>query len=63
VLGEAEFPVITDGTGTTTVLPRHPKAKGRQDYTVSGFSDDGLVAAGYAVGQDIQNQPLLWRCR
>jgi hypothetical protein len=63
VLGEAELPVITNAAGATTVLPKYPKAKGRQDYLVTSYSDDGLVAAGYAVGEDIQNQPLLWRCR
>jgi len=63
VLGQAELPVITNAAGATTVLPKYPKAKGRQDYIVASYSDDGLVAAGYAVGSDIQNQPLLWRCR
>ena len=63
VLGEAELPVITNAAGATTVLPKYPKAKGRQDYIVTSYSDDGLVAAGYAIGEDIQNQPLLWRCR
>lgn len=63
VLSEAERPVIIDTTGQTTVLPKYPPAKGRLDYIVSSFSDDGLVAAGYVVGSDLQNQPLLWRCR
>ncbi|RSM56666.1 hypothetical protein DMB66_33785 [Actinoplanes sp. ATCC 53533] len=63
VLGEAELPVITNAAGATTVLPRYPKAQGRQDYLVTSYSDDGLSAAGYAVGTDLQNQPLLWRCR
>ena len=47
----------------TTVLPGYSKAKGRQDYLIESFSDDGLTAAGYSSGDDISNHPLLWRCR
>jgi uncharacterized membrane protein len=62
VLGEAQRPVVTTDKGVTTMLPKYAKAKGRQDYLVSSFSDDGKVVGGYAIGDDIQNQPLMWRC-
>jgi hypothetical protein len=63
VLGESERPVVTTGAGRTTKLPKYQKLTGAQDYIVESFSDDGLVAAGYSVGPEAENQPLLWRCR
>ncbi|MEV4641615.1 hypothetical protein AB0J80_30150 [Actinoplanes sp. NPDC049548] len=63
VLGTASLPVITSEGGVATVLPQYPKAAENPNYLVSSFSDDGLIAAGYVIGDDVQNQPLLWRCR
>ncbi|BCJ54423.1 hypothetical protein Asp14428_58980 [Actinoplanes sp. NBRC 14428] len=63
VLGTARLPVITSAGGVTTELPAYPKAAAHPDYLINSYSDDGLVAAGYVIGDDIQNQPLLWRCR
>lgn len=63
VIGEALTPVITDNAGTMTVLPTYQQQKGQVDYLISSYSDDGLVVAGYAVGDDLHNLPLLWRCR
>jgi len=62
VLGEARRPVITSDAGRTTVLPRYPQEAANPDYLPSSISDDGRVVGGYVIGDDIQNQPLLWRC-
>ena len=62
VVGEADRPVITVGTRNTK-LPAYSKLKGDQQYIVESISDDGLVVAGYSSGPDVENHPLLWRCR
>ena len=63
IIGTAQRPVITSEGNVTTMLPGYAKAKGRQDYLVESFSDDGLTAAGYSSGEGLSNHPLLWRCR
>jgi hypothetical protein len=63
VVGEAQRPVVTTDAGRTTMLPKYSKLKGAQDYWVESFSDDGLVVGGYSAGGDVDNHPLLWRCR
>lgn len=63
VLGEAQTPMVITDSGEQTLLPKYPGLKGVQDYIVGSFSDDGLVAAGYSVGDQVDNHPLVWRCR
>ncbi|MGA5303187.1 hypothetical protein ACPCHT_24880 [Nucisporomicrobium flavum] len=63
IIGTARRPVITSDGNVTTELPGYRKAKGRQDYLISSFSDDGRTAAGYSSGEGVSNHPLLWECR
>jgi hypothetical protein len=60
VLGTATEPRILSDAGVT----RLPKYRNGPEYQMTGFSDDGLTAAGHMTGVgDIENQPLVWRCR
>jgi hypothetical protein len=60
VLGTASEPRIY-ADGGVTKLPRYKKGT---EYQMASYSDDGLTAAGHMTGVgDIENQPLVWRCR
>jgi hypothetical protein len=61
VAGESLPPTIYSEAGVLH-LPKYP-AKGAVDYYLTSFSEDGLVVGGYVVGDGVQNQPLMWRCR
>lgn len=63
IVGESRRPVITSDAGRTTMLPKYPDEAANPTYLPSSISDDGRVVGGYVIGDDIQNQPLLWRCR
>jgi hypothetical protein len=62
ILGEARRPVITSEAGRTTVLPKYPQEAANPTYLPRSISDDGRTVGGYVIGDDIQNQPLMWRC-
>jgi hypothetical protein len=61
VLAAGASPTIISDLGVT----RLPGYRKEQEYQLSSFSDDGLVAGGHSTGltEGTDNQPLMWRCR